>query len=127
LQLKLLTNAKIETEQLEVNMSESTLLKYNHKTELPEYIFKLLESGKISANDFILFSIYKHLCRKSNLCSIGTRTLEKKCRLSDKTITSSKRNLSKSFDLLNGRSLIQIEPGDKTKSQPDSITIIENE
>lgn len=97
----------------------------NFRTEIPNVVFELLEAGEISSNDLTLYSTYRRIAGEHGACWVGTRGLEKRCRLKDKTITASKKNLSRPFALLGGKSLINITPCDRKKEEADTITIID--
>ena len=56
---------------------------------------------------------------------MGSRTLEKEARLGDKTIKASKANLSRKFQCLNGKSLIEITPHNKKLETADTVTIMD--
>lgn len=95
------------------------------RTEIPNIVFELLESGEISPTDFILYSTYRRIAGEHGACWVGTRGLEKKTGLSHPTIKKSKKNLSRKFELLGGKSLIEITPCDRKKEQADTVTIID--
>lgn len=96
-----------------------------YRTEIPNIVFEMLEAGLISANDLALYSTYRRIAGEQGACWVGTRGLEKKCQLADKTITKSKKVLSKKFDILGGKSLIEILPCDRKKEQADTVMIID--
>ena len=95
------------------------------RTEIPNVVFELLESGEISNSDFILYSNYRRIAGEHGACWVGSRGLAKKCNLDAKTITKSKINLSRPFDILGGKSLIEITPCDRKSETPDTVTIID--
>jgi hypothetical protein len=111
-------------------MSDSSRVIYQEvprdfRTEIPNIVFELLEAGEISPNDLILYSVYRRIAGEHGACWVGTRGLEKKTKLSHPTIKKSKNNLSRKFDMLGGKSLIEITPCNRKKEQADTITIID--
>lgn len=97
----------------------------DYRTEIPNIVFELLESGEISSNDMMLYLTYRRVAGEHGACWIGTRGLTKKTRLSDKTITKSKINLSRPFAALGGKSLITITPCNRKNEEADTVMIID--
>jgi hypothetical protein len=95
----------------------------HYRTEIPNIVYQLLEEGQISTNDFILYCVYRRIAGQHGACWAGTRKLEKMCKIKDKTIAKSKKNLSRPFKLLNGKPLIMITPCDRVKGIADTVTI----
>jgi hypothetical protein len=95
----------------------------DYRTEIPNIIFNLLEIGEISNSDFILYSVYRKIAGEHGACWMGTRALEIKTNLTDKTIAKSKRNLSRGFKQLGGKSLIEITPCNRQLETADTIVI----
>ncbi len=97
----------------------------HYRTEIPNIVFELLESREISPADFTLYSVYRRIAGEEGACWVGTRGLVKKSGLSKSTITKSKKVLSKRFEALNGKSLIEITPCDRKQETSDIITIVD--
>ncbi|MCE5294078.1 MAG: hypothetical protein LLF94_05635, partial [Chlamydiales bacterium] len=97
----------------------------DYRTEIPNVVFELLEARQISATDLVLYTAYRRIAGEHGACWYGIRALEKKTGLSDKTITKSKKVLSKKFAILGGKSLIQITQCDRKKEQPETVIIID--
>ncbi|MDP4120527.1 MAG: hypothetical protein Q8876_05675 [Bacillota bacterium] len=95
----------------------------DYRTEIPNIVFELLENGIISPNDFTLYSVYRRIAGEHGACWVGTRGLEKRTHLSDKTIIKSKKVLSTPLAELDGKSLIDIIPCDRKKEIADTIII----
>lgn len=95
----------------------------DYRTEIPNIINEMKKADLISNSDFILYYHYRKIAGENGGCWIGTRGLEKETGLSDKTITKSKKVLSQKFDILGGKSLIQIIPGDRKKEEADTVII----
>ncbi len=93
------------------------------RTEIPNILFHMLEIGEISTSDLILYSVYRKIAGEHGACWVGTRALELKCKLKDKTIAKSKRNLSRGFAILGGKSLIEITKHNHHEQTADNITI----
>jgi len=95
----------------------------DHRTEIPNIVFIMREKGLISNSDFLLYCTYRQIAGENGGCWYGTRALVKKSGLSHTTITKSKKNLSQSFDILEGKSLIYVTACDRKKEEADTITI----
>lgn len=93
------------------------------RTEIPNILFHMLEIGEISTSDFILYSMYRKIAGEHGACWFGTRALEQKCKLKDKTIAKCKKNISRPFECLNGKPLIEIVKGNHKEQTADTITI----
>lgn len=97
----------------------------DYRTEIPNIVFELLESGEISHSAFSLYAVLRRIAGEHGSCWYGVRGLVKKCNLSHVTIIKLKKVLSQKFKKLGGKSLIQITPGDPTKEEADTITIVD--
>lgn len=98
--------------------------KYPH-TRIPNIVFDILELGLISNSSFILYSVYKRIAGDTGVCWVGTRELATKCRMSKNNFASLKKELSKSFEILNGKSLIKISKASKRLQEGDNVVIVD--
>lgn len=97
----------------------------DYRTEVPNIVFAMKEAGLISNSDFLLYCTYRQIAGEHGACWCGTRKLAIKSGLSTPSITKSKKVLSQPFEVLGGKSLIDITPCDRKKEEADTITIID--
>ena len=97
----------------------------DYRTEIPNIVFEMLEKRLISASAFVLYAVYRRIAGQNGSCWVGKRGLEKRCGLNHKTIVKSKTILSSTFEILNGKSLIESTPGDYVDGKSDTITIVD--
>ncbi len=96
-----------------------------HFTQIPNVVYELLKHREITASDFLLYSVYRRIAGEEGACWVGTRGLEHQTGLNKTTITKCKKNLSRPFSLLGGKSLIHITPCDRKKEIADTVMIID--
>lgn len=93
-------------------------------TQIPNILSEMLELNLISLSDFMLYFTYRKIAGEEGCCFYGTRSLAKKCKLSQPSITKSKSNLSKPFEILGGKSLIKIIPCNRKESNKGDTVLI---
>lgn len=82
----------------------------DYRTEIPNIVFEMLSLGLISNSDFIIYSFYRRVDTEQETCSISMRDLKEKTHLSEETLAKSKAKLSSTFKIMNGKSLITMNP-----------------
>lgn len=97
----------------------------DHRTELPNLVMDMVQMKLISRNAFTLYMVYRRVAGTTGACWIGIRGLAERCGFSKSTVADSRKELIKSFEILNGKSLIKIEPGNRKKEEADMVTIID--
>ncbi len=95
----------------------------DYRTEIPNIVFELLASKKISIYAFTLYCVYRRTAGTQGRCWKGMRALAKECGSSLSKISESREELAKQFEELNGQSLIVIIPGCKKKNISDTVLI----
>lgn len=113
-------------------MSEETYSKVvfqeisrRHHTQIPNIVLELMFAGVISATEYALYSTYRKHAGEDGTCWIGTRKLAEMMGVSTPTITKSKKNLSRKFDELGGKSLIHVRKCNHVEQEADNVTIID--
>lgn len=107
-------------------MSHITKIQSNEKayrTEIPNFVIDLFESGRISKNSFLFYTTCKRIAGDHGGCWIGNASFTKRLHCSNRDIGKAKEELTKPIPELGNKPLLIIEPGDSTKSEPDHIYI----
>jgi hypothetical protein len=94
-------------------------------TEIPNIVFELVRDKEISASEFALYCIYRKIASEGEPSFVSTGKLAEMANMSKSTIANAKKALSKPFNKLGGKSLIQITLGDKKLKQADIVLIVD--
>lgn len=97
----------------------------NFRTEIPNIIFEMLETGELSLSEFTLYLVYRRIAGENSECWTSTRTLANKCVMNKDTVTKSKKRLSLPFESLEGKPLIKITKGDRKKEETDTVVVVD--
>jgi helix-turn-helix protein len=97
----------------------------NYRTEIPNVVFEMVLEKEITANEFMLYSVYRRIAGEHGSCFATTKTLAEMTGLSKNTVIAAKRTLSRPFKKLFGKSLIKITPGDRKSQQTDVVVIMD--
>lgn len=89
-----------------------------------EIIQYMRQQGMISTADFILYFAYCRITKEMGQSWFGTRALAEQTQLSAPTVTKCKRNLSRPFDFLGGKSLIKIF-SNKESRESDTVVVVD--
>lgn len=113
-------NSKLLTSKVQIKTIE---IPRDYRTEIPNIVLEMLHHGQISPSAFILYSVYRRIAGPTGECWVGYRKLMKMARMNDITFRKARKELCSNFDVLNGKSFIHLEPGNKKLETSDSVTI----
>lgn len=95
----------------------------DYRTEIPNIVDEMVKLGFLSFYAFRLYSVYRRIAGEHGKCWVGTRGLAEHCGFSPTKVTEAKKELSQAFIMLQGKSLIQIQPGSKKMETADTVYI----
>jgi len=93
------------------------------RTEIPNIVIEMIRLKLIPHTALTLYTIYRKVAGENGSCWIGTRGLAELCGMNVKTVTAAKHKLAQKFDILGGKSLIEITPGNKKEGHADTVVI----